>query len=93
MIQIWHDLQLDAVISPVTAGVAVKHNTAQYCFSGISYTFIWNMLDFSCGSVPITTVKEEEQHYDEESLYGIKDIEYNVLEETMKGSAGMPVGI
>lgn len=44
----------------MTAAVAVKHDTAQYCFSGICYTFIWNMLDFSCGSVPVTTVKEEE---------------------------------
>ncbi|CAD8158347.1 unnamed protein product [Paramecium octaurelia] len=93
MIQIWHDLQLDAVISPVTAGVAVKHNTAQHCFSGICYTFFWNMIDFSCGSVPITTVQEDEQFYNEESLFGAKDIEYKVLEETMKHSAGLPVGI
>lgn len=53
-------MQIDALISPVTAGVAVKHDTAMNCFSAICYTFVWNMLDFSAGTVPVTYVLNNE---------------------------------
>lgn len=93
MAQEWDRLGIDAVISPATAGVAVKHNTAMNCFSAICYTFVWNMLDYSAGVAPVTEVQVDEQTYDEPSLFGSKDIEYTVMQEQLIDSAGLPVGI
>ncbi|KAM3135766.1 hypothetical protein pb186bvf_012163 [Paramecium bursaria] len=93
MAVIWDQLQIDGVISPVSAGVAVKHFTAKDQFSTICYTFAWNLLDYSAGSVPITKVLQDEQFYDEPSKFGVIDNEYRALQDCMRNSIDLPVGI
>ena len=55
----------------------------------VMYTFIWNLLNMPAGMVPISTVKEEEEHY--ESTFD--DSLSRSLRRNVQGSAGLPVGV
>jgi fatty acid amide hydrolase len=68
---------------------AIRKNTAKHCDLMRVYCYIWNYLNFPVGVVPITTVREDEQHY--ESQYTDRLTEELVA--TMHGSAGLPVGV
>lgn len=58
-------------------------------FFGIMHTTIWNFLNFSAGSLPVSEVFEHEQYFD--SKYNDKyDLE---MEKLMIDSIGLPVGI
>ena len=54
-----------------------------------AYTYIWNYLNFSAGTIPVTRVREDEQFY--ESKYD-DDLARN-LAEMMAGSKDLPVGV
>ena len=56
---------------------------------GIAYTFIWNYLNFPAGVVPVTRVRDNEQYFESE----VGDKFDLIMEETMKDSKGLPVGI
>ena len=51
---------LDAIIMPGFAMPAVKHGFSNDLPSAACYTFLWNILDFPAGSLPITTVNNDE---------------------------------
>lgn len=50
---------------------------------------IWNILNYPAGSMPVTTVQPDEQHFEDFH----HDIIYRTCNESMKESAGLPVGI
>jgi Asp-tRNA(Asn)/Glu-tRNA(Gln) amidotransferase A subunit family amidase len=58
-------------------------------FSTVMYTHIWNTLNMPSGALPITIVREDEQHY--ESAHN--DLITRRLRQTAQGSVGLPVGI
>ena len=52
-------------------------------------TLIWNILDFPVTFVPNTTVREDEQFYDEKTSPFLK----KEINENMKGTAGLKIGV
>ena len=50
---------------------------------------MYNLLSFPAGVLPVTKVKENEQFYDD----GRGDEFTHYMNETMKDSKGLPVGI
>lgn len=57
-IKYWRDQKLDFVISPGFGCYPVYHGQAAYLGFAASYTFIWNILDMTTGSIPVSVVRE-----------------------------------
>lgn len=68
---------------------ATLHNNFSKTFVNSIYTSIFNFLNFPVGVIPITLVKKEEQFYSD----NINDSFTKCLDNNMKNSAGLPVGI
>jgi len=58
--QKWQKSNLSALIAPVFPHCAFKREHADELSSLLEYTFIWNVLNFPCGVLPITRVEPEE---------------------------------
>ena len=89
---------VDAIIHPAIPMPAVSHGmSAQIAM--ISYMLIGPMLLWPTGVLPVTTVREDEQHYYEsketrEQLpKNQRDHIARLTAREMKGSAGMPINI
>ena len=54
-----------------------------------SYTFLWNILDMTAGTIPVTTVRDDEQEYKTTH----RDLASSMLIENARKSAGLPVGV
>lgn len=58
------------------------------------YSFIWNLFDYSAGSVPITKVEEDEQYYrDDRGRFGKECKLTKTLNHMMNDSKGLPVSV
>ena len=53
------------------------------------YMVLWNIVGFATGFVPTTTVREDEQDFDD----GFNDFYTGVMKNTCANSAGLPVGV
>lgn len=80
--------QIDAIICPPFASVAMKHNSGDIVFA-IAYTHTYNILGMPCGVVPVTTVQQAE----ESDRPAAKDYVVQDLLKAETDSAGLPVGI
>ena len=55
----WHNWwdtepqQYDFILCPVNATPALPHNAMHDAFTSCGYTFLWNLLDYSAGVVPV----------------------------------------
>ena len=88
--------ELDGIIMPTVALPAPKHGMIGELMTAISYCTIVNVLHWPAGSVPITTVREDEAHYDPDRTGLPKDQRDSfakLAHQTMEGSTGMPVGV
>jgi fatty acid amide hydrolase len=83
------DHKIDAWILPVNCLPATKHTHAAKMVFGVAYTLLFNMLDYPVGTIPMTYVRDDEQSYES----AIDDQATKLCKETMKGSAGLPIGI
>ncbi|KAI5292827.1 hypothetical protein KEM52_006035 [Ascosphaera acerosa] len=58
----WHEWwnqpeqSYDFILSPVNATPALPHNAMKEGVSSCGYTFLWNLLDYSCGVLPVGKV-------------------------------------
>jgi len=86
----WKDNKLDAFVSPGFGLPAVKHGTSQELFIYCCYMFVWNVLNYPVGAVPITKVRKEEEEF-KDKIH--KDRINMMARECCKGSQGMPVGV
>lgn len=86
----WKENQIDAIISPGFGTPALKHGMAQELFIYCCYMFVWNVLDYPVGAVPITKVKKEEETYEDLTH---RDRITDVMKECCKGAEGLPVGV
>lgn len=68
---------------------AMRHQTSSQLNFWAIYTLIWNGFQFCGGALPVTKVREDEQVYESRFKGPFED----TVRETMKGSAGLPVGI
>lgn len=81
--------RLDVVLSPATGLPAVKHGaTIEVGLMG-AYTYLYNLLGWPAGVVPVTRVRAEE----ETATPRTKDVSDRTALETEKGSAGLPVAV
>lgn len=80
---------LDAVIYPALPLVAAHHGIASKLTASFSYFFIANLLNWPCGTIPVTTVRDEEQSYQEEP----KDEFSKLANYVMEKSAGLPMSV
>jgi len=55
----WEENGLDFIVSVPNALPAVPHGGMKNGFSNCSYTFIWNLMDYAAGVLPITRVDRE----------------------------------
>lgn len=59
----WNDIndsppagEMDVLICPPNATPAVPHDGMKDAVSSCGYTFLWNLLDYTCGILPVTHV-------------------------------------
>ena len=85
----WREQKIDLMITPGFGSQACLHGYSETTSLAAAYTFIWNVLGTTVGAMPITVAREEEEVYESNHNDDIS----TKLKETVKGSAGMPVGI
>uniref|UniRef100_A0A8C3TST1 Fatty acid amide hydrolase n=1 Tax=Catharus ustulatus TaxID=91951 RepID=A0A8C3TST1_CATUS len=88
----WNKLNLDVLLCPML-GPALGIGYPAKLSVAISYTMLYNVLDFPAGVVPVTLVTDE----DEEQLKGYKgyyrDWWDRTLPKAFRGGVGMPVAV
>lgn len=85
---------IDAVIYPGYPIPAIPHSVYQDIVASVSYMSLPNLLLWPAGVVPITTVREDEQHYRMEDLpANQRDIQAKATATVMENSVGLPIGV
>ncbi|XP_053325975.1 vitamin D3 hydroxylase-associated protein-like [Spea bombifrons] len=88
----WKKLGLDAVLCPIL-GPALTVGYPGKLSSAVSYTILYNVVDFPVGVVPVTTVTQE----DEEDLKNYdghyKDFWDKLLKKAVSDGVGLPVAV
>ena len=57
----WFDQKIDIALCIGFGSQAFLHRNSEFTSLAASYTFIWNVLEMTVGSLPVTTVRENEQ--------------------------------
>mmetsp|Transcript_34149 Transcript_34149/g.50185 ORF Transcript_34149/g.50185 Transcript_34149/m.50185 type:complete len:617 (+) Transcript_34149:99-1949(+) len=90
----FRDAGIDAVIHPSLPIPALPHGISGDITAAFSYTFIANMLLWPAGVVPVTTVRNDEQHYKFDDIpENQRDAFAKKAAIVMEGSAGLPVSV
>ncbi|NXJ88512.1 FAAH1 hydrolase, partial [Corythaixoides concolor] len=88
----WKTLNLDVMLCPML-GPALRIGYPEKLSVAVSYTMIYNALDFPAGVVPVTMMTDE----DEEELKGyqgyFRDWWDRTLAKAFHGSVGLPVAV
>ncbi|NXK84086.1 FAAH1 hydrolase, partial [Amazona guildingii] len=88
----WKKLNLDVMLCPML-GPALGIGYPSKLSVAVSYTMLYNALDFPAGVVPVTTVTDE----DEEELKGyqgyFRDFWDRTMAKAISGSVGLPVSV
>jgi fatty acid amide hydrolase len=79
----------DVIVCPVSAVPALRHGTAAKLIVAAAPCLLANLLDLAAGTVPVTTVRPEEQTGRARS----RDPVVRAAIECDRGSAGLPVGV
>ncbi|CAM9904681.1 unnamed protein product [Pylaiella littoralis] len=88
------DAGLDAVMFPPVALPALPHGTSKDLTPAFTYAMLANLLHWPAGIVPVTLIRPEEEAYPIEDLpVNQRDVTARLARETLKGSAGLPVGV
>jgi len=90
-IQKMKDENIDLLLTPGFATPAVPHGFSKELSPCASYTFIWNLLDFPAGTVPITIVSEED--IGAQSKRSTGDLLDRKADEVDSNSVGLPIGV
>ncbi len=86
--------RIDAILMPAVGLPAPPHGMIGDLLCAVSYCTIMNLLHWPSGVVPITTVEDDETHYNMEDLPVEQRDSYATLaHKAMQGSTGMPVGV
>ncbi|KAL4222491.1 hypothetical protein ACF0H5_018530 [Mactra antiquata] len=57
----WKNKELDVIICPTMPYVAAPTDTVKYLICGVTYTALYNALNFPAGVVPVTKVTSEDE--------------------------------
>ena len=85
----WEEEKLDVLLFPGGALPALPNGRSAELSFSCSYTFLFNLLNFPAGCVPVTLTTKEEERYP--SIFN--DPVSRAAAETMKDSAGLPAGV
>ncbi|XP_008826735.1 fatty-acid amide hydrolase 1 [Nannospalax galili] len=88
----WKAMNLDVLLTPML-GPALDLNASGRATGAISYTVLYNCLDFPAGVVPVTTVTAEDDAQMEHYRGYFGDIWDKILKKGMKKSVGLPVAV
>ncbi|XP_054428146.1 fatty-acid amide hydrolase 1 [Pteronotus mesoamericanus] len=88
----WRALDLDVLLTPML-GPAMDLNGPGKASGAVSYTMLYNCLDFPAGVVPVTTVTTEDEAQMEHYRGYFGDIWDKMLWKAMKKSVGLPVAV
>ena len=87
--QKWQDLGISALVTPNFPHCSFKAKNADDMGLMLEYIFLWNVLNYPCGVIPVTTVREDEQEFTDHHL----DSWTGLIDETCKESKNMPMTI
>lgn len=88
----WRALDLDVLLTPML-GPALDLKAAGRATGAVSYTLLYNCLDFPAGVVPVTTVTAEDEAQMEHYRGYFGDIWDKMLQKAMRKSVGLPVAV
>ncbi|CAI4228050.1 unnamed protein product [Auanema sp. JU1783] len=83
---------VDAILCPPQVMVAPPHASPCKLFSAVTYTCIFNLLDFGAGVVNVTKVKPEDEDK-LENEYPQTDAWYKEAKRACKDTVGFPVNV
>ena len=85
---------VDAILYPAVPLPALPHAISGDITAAFSYTFLANMLLWPAGVVPVTLVRENEQHYSMDNLpMNQRDFMAKLAMKSMANSAGLPMSV
>ncbi|MGA2272378.1 MAG: amidase [Bryobacteraceae bacterium] len=84
-----HDRQIDALLCPADALVAIPHGASQYLGDALSYTAVYSLLGMPAGVVSLSRVQEGEVSDRPRSF----DLAERAAKQAEQGTAGLPVGV
>ncbi|KAF2404448.1 amidase signature enzyme [Trichodelitschia bisporula] len=91
----WNDQGLDVVITPPNATPAVPHGGMRDAVSSCGYTFLFNLLDYPAGILPVTHVDSKLDQlppgFNFKNLNGVARGAYKYYDANKM--AGLPVGV
>ncbi|XP_034978372.2 vitamin D3 hydroxylase-associated protein [Zootoca vivipara] len=88
----WKKSKLDVVLCPVL-GPAFNLGYPSKLLAAISYTMLYNLLNFPAGVVPVTTVTEADEEELGQHRGHFGDPWDKRLKEAVKGAVGLPVAV
>ncbi|XP_006899039.1 PREDICTED: fatty-acid amide hydrolase 1-like [Elephantulus edwardii] len=88
----WRALDLDVLLTPMLSP-ALDLNTPGRATGAVSYTLLYNCLDFPAGVLPVTSVTTEDEAQMEHYKGYFGDIWDWILRKGMKKSVGLPVAV
>jgi hypothetical protein len=83
------DLGVDALICPSSSLPALPHEATRKMTPAFSANFLYNVLHFPVGVVPITFVQPSEEIY----CSGYADRISAMASASLRGSSGLPIGV
>ncbi|POS70545.1 amidase [Diaporthe helianthi] len=91
----WNQTEIDFILCPPNATPAVPHGGMKDAVSSCGYTFLWNILDYTAGIVPITHVDQAldclPAGFNTKKLNAVAQGAYKLYDaEAMQG---LPVGV
>jgi fatty acid amide hydrolase len=86
----WQNNRLDAVICPGFSTPALPHNKMTLIHM-VNYTALYNIIDFTAGSMPVTRVTAE----DDEKLgdYPSRDVAHKLVKNLSANAESLPVNV
>ncbi|KAH8159915.1 hypothetical protein CIB48_g8326 [Xylaria polymorpha] len=91
----WNKVDIDFMLTPTNATPAVPHDGMKDAVSSCGYTFLFNLLDYTCGCIPITHVDKDLDKlppgFNMRSLNGVAQGAYKLYDAN--DMHGLPVGI
>ncbi|XP_007130576.1 fatty-acid amide hydrolase 1 [Physeter macrocephalus] len=88
----WRAVELDVLLTPML-GPALDLNGPGKATGAVSYTLLYNCLDFPAGVVPVTTVTAEDEAQMEHYKGCFGDTWDKALQKAVKKSVGLPVAV
>lgn len=85
----WEILGLDCIVCPAVGVVAVPHGKATDVIPCLVYSYIWNLLGFCFGVVPVDVVCKGQTGFQDE----FQDMLTKACAEVMDGSEGLPYAL